>query len=271
MKPSTPPEIPNPSNLAPQSLENVMAKASIEKPSTPAKPVTLIDEPLTFSCLLNALLKRPIDLIATIHTKQTLPWKPLLLLSIICLGIFGLVIGAFSGAEQLWRAPAKIILGLSFGALICLPSLYIFSCLSGIDVKFQTVFGLLLCAISLLSLLLVGFAPVVWLFSTSSGSTLFFGFICTVLWLICLGFGFKLIGKASQHLGMTSSLHLKVWMAVFTLVTLQLPTTLRPIIGGSDNILNFSEKKFFLSHWLEPVEADTSDNEDARDPSDKNQ
>ncbi|PQJ28915.1 hypothetical protein [Rubritalea profundi] len=117
--------------------------------------------------------------------------------------------------------------------------------------------GLLLCAISLLSLLLVGFAPVVWLFSTSSGSILFFGFICTAVWLICLGFGFKLIGKASKHLGMTSSLHLKVWMAVFTLVTLQLPTTLRPIIGRSDNILNFSEKKFFISHWLDPVEVAT--------------
>ena len=235
--------------------------------ASPPKPVTVIEEPLTFSTLLNALLKRPIDLIATIHTKQTLPWLPLLLLSVICLGIFGLVIGAFSGTEQLWLAPTKIVLGLSFGALICLPSLYIFSCLSGIDVKFQTVFGLLLCAISLLSLLLVGFAPVVWLFSTSSGSILFFGFLCTALWLICLGFGFKLIGKASKHLGMTSSFHLKVWMAVFTLVTLQLPTTLRPIIGTSDITLNFSEKKFFLSHWVEQVEAPAPASKDSNDDS----
>lgn len=254
MEPSTPPETPSPANKAPQNLQDVMAQASPSKPQTPLKPVSLIEDPLTFSTLLNALLKRPIDLIATIHTKQTLPWLPLLLFSILCLSIFGLVIGAFSGAKQLWLAPAKIVLGLSFGALISLPSLYIFRCLSGIDVKFQTVIGLLLCAISLLSLLLVGFAPVVWLFSTSS---LFFGFICTAVWLICLGFGFKLIGKASKHLGMTSSLHLKVWMAVFTLVTLQLPTTLRPIIGRSDNILNFSEKKFFISHWLDPVEVAT--------------
>jgi hypothetical protein len=267
MEPTTPPEIPSPAYQTPQNLQDVMAQASTPKPQTPPKPVTLIEESLTFSTLLNALLKRPIDLISTIHTKQTLPWLPLLLLSIICLGIFGLVIGAFSGAEQLWLAPTKIVLGLSFGALICLPSLYIFSCLSGVDVKFQTVLGLLLCAISLLSLLLVGFAPVVWLFSTSSGSTLFFGFLCTALWLICLGFGFKLIGKASQHLGMTSSVHLKVWMAVFTLVTLQLPTTLRPIIGTSDIILNFSEKKFFLSHWFEQVEAPTPTSKVSNDDS----
>ena len=259
MEPSTPSDTPSPAYQAPETLQDVMDQASQPQPQnepTPPKHVSVIQEPLTFSTLLNALLKRPIDLIVTIHTKQQLPWLPLLLLSFICLATFGLVIGAFSGAEQLWLAPTKIVLGLSFGAMICLPSLYIFSCLSGIDVKFQTVFGLLLCAISLLSLLLVGFAPVVWLFSTSSGSILFFGFLCTALWLICLGFGFKLIGKASKHLGMSSSFHLKVWMAVFTLVTLQLPTTLRPIIGKSEKIINFDEKKFFLQHWCSDFEVD---------------
>jgi hypothetical protein len=265
MEPSTPPEIPSPAQLTPPAKKSVMPQAS-----PPEKPIIPIEGPLTFSCLLNALLKRPVDLIATIHTKQSLPWQPLLVLSIICLSIFGVVVGAFSGAEQFWLAPAKIVLGLSFGALICLPSLYIFSCLSGIDVKFQTVFGLLLCAISLLSLLLVGFAPVVWLFSTSSSSILFFGLLCTALWIICLGFGFKLIAKACLHLGMTSGFHLKVWMAVFTLVTLQLSTTLRPIIGRSDSILNFSEKKFFLSHWLEPNEATSLASEDSLEESSKN-
>lgn len=240
MEPTTP--------ESPKILHDVMNQAT---PPKPEPAVSTIEEPLSFSTLLNALLKRPVDLIATIHTRQVLPWQPLTLLSVICLTIFGVVVGAFSGAEQLWLAPAKIVLGLSFGALICLPSLYIFSCLSGIDVRFQTVVSLLLCAVALLALLLVGFSPVVWLFSTSSGSILFFGFLCTTLWLICLGFGFKLIGQACKHLGMRSSIHLKVWMSVFALVTLQLPTTLRPIIGKSTDgkIINFDEKKFFLQHW----------------------
>lgn len=112
--------------------------------------------------------------------------------------------------------------------------------------------------------------PVVWLFSTSSGSIPFFSLLCTALWIICLGFGFKLIAKACLHLGMSSGFLLKVWMAVFTLVTLQLPTTLRPIIGKSDSILNFSEKKFFLSHWLEPNEATSLASEDSLEESSKN-
>ncbi|MFC5051295.1 hypothetical protein ACFPK9_11820 [Rubritalea spongiae] len=235
----------------PETLADVLASAESETQKT--ENVKIITEPLNFSLLLNALLKRPLDLLATIEENKSLPWKPLATLSILCLAIFGIVVGAFSGGTQFWAAPMKIILGLSFGALICLPSLYIFSCLSGIKASFQTVLGFLVCAISLLSLLLVGFAPVVWLFSTSSDSIAFFGMLCLILWLVCLSFGFKLINKAALHLGMKSSNHLKVWMIVFTLVTLQLPTTLRPIIGASNSLFHFEDKKFFLHHWLEQI------------------
>ncbi|MGJ8671948.1 hypothetical protein [Rubritalea sp.] len=215
--------------------------------------IEIITEPLNFSLIVSALLKRPLDLLATMEENHSLPWKPLMALSTLCLLIFGLVVGAFSGGTQFWAAPLKIVLGLGFGALICLPSLYIFSCLSGIRANFQTILGLLLCAIALLSLLLTGFAPVAWLFSTSSDSIAFFGFLCLALWLICLSFSFKLITKAALHLGIKSTHHLKVWMIVFTLVTLQLPTTLRPIIGNSDDLFHFNEKKFFIHHWLEQL------------------
>jgi hypothetical protein len=39
-----------------------------------------------------------------------------------------------------------------------------------------------------------------------------------------------------------------VWSGIFLLVTLQMTTSLRPIIGRSDDFLT-SEKKFFLQHW----------------------
>ena len=44
--------------------------------------------------------------------------------------------------------------------------------------------------------------------------------------------------------------HLKVWMAIFLLVCLQMTTALRPIIGTSEHWLP-QEKKFFLAHWME--------------------
>lgn len=247
--------------------DNKDTKPLSQKPFLDAKPemetqaplppveeaAELIQKPLCFSVILNSLLKNPLDLIKTIEERNSLPWKPMILLCVLSLLIFGLVVGSFSGGYQFWAAPLKIILGLSFGGLICLPSLYIFCCISGLKANFQTTIGFLVCAISLLSLLLVGFAPVIWLFSTSSNSVGFFGFLCLTLWIICLNFGFKLILRAARYLGIQSESHLRVWMIIFTLVTLQLPTTLRPIIGRSDQLFEFSEKKFFIIHWLEQL------------------
>ena len=41
---------------------------------------------------------------------------------------------------------------------------------------------------------------------------------------------------------------LAIWSAVFLLVTLQMTTSLRPILGRSEVLLT-QEKKFFLEHW----------------------
>jgi len=41
---------------------------------------------------------------------------------------------------------------------------------------------------------------------------------------------------------------LRIWIVIFLMVTLQMSTTLRPIIGRSDQLLT-TEKRFFLEHW----------------------
>src|ERR1044071_585755 len=51
--------------------------------------------------------------------------------ALICSLVYGVVVGTFSGGQQLWIAPVKVAGGLLVSALICLPSLYIFACLSG--------------------------------------------------------------------------------------------------------------------------------------------
>lgn len=217
-------------------------------------PPKIITDPLNTSNLLGALLRRPMDFVATIHKNNAVPWLPLAIIAIICLSLFGLVVGAFSAGDQLWAAPLKIVGGTTFAAIICLPSLYIFASLSGIEARFQTLAAILTACVAITSLLLVGFAPVVWLFSTSSDSAVFFGFLCLTLWLICLTFGFRFISRAAKILGTGNAPHLGVWCGVFLIVTLQMPTTLRPIIGTpgkSEKLLTLDEKKFFIIHWAD--------------------
>jgi hypothetical protein len=223
------------------------------------------------SNVLNKLLKKPLSLIyhlEHVRDESRLPLK-LGLIAILSLAIFGLVVGSFSTGDQLWAAPLKIVGGLLFSGLICLPSLYIFTCLGGLDAKFRTVAGLLCAQIALTALLLVGFAPVVWLFSVSSNSIAFMGFLLTVLWLICAGFGLMLIQRAGRALGMSGSGHLLVWCAVFLLVTLQMPTTLRPILGKSDKLLNLEEKQFFVEYWGKQLSAPPAKSKSSKDKSEK--
>src|SRR6266487_1730729 len=65
----------------------------------------------------------------------------MLAVSMLCSLVYGIVVGTFSGGTQLWAAPLKITSGVLISVLICLPSLYIFSCLSGSAARLVEVFG----------------------------------------------------------------------------------------------------------------------------------
>ena len=99
----------------------------------------------------------------------------MLFVSVVCSLIYGVVAGTFSGGTQLWAAPVKIAAGLMISALICLPSLYIFTCLGGSQAQLVEVSGLLAGLLMLMTILLIGFAPVAWIFSQSTESPAWMG------------------------------------------------------------------------------------------------
>jgi len=211
-----------------------------------------------FSHILNHLLKKPLSVIYEINQGNSNPLSALLIISLVSLAVFGLVLGMFSSGDQLWAAPVKVVGGLFFSSLICLPSLYIFSALGGVDARVKNTLGLMLTFLAITSLLLVGFAPVVWLFSTSSNSLGFFGFLSLSIWIVCLIFGLRVVTRASRSMGGGKGGHLYIWAIIFMLVTLQMTTTLRPIIGKSDDFLNLKEKRFFLGYWSEVMTTENS-------------
>src|SRR5262245_16556930 len=86
----------------------------------------------------------------------------MLFIAVACSLIYGVIVGSFSGGTQWWAAPVKVSLGLLISALICLPSLYIFSCLSGSQARLVEIFGLVVGLLMLMTILLIGFAPVAW-------------------------------------------------------------------------------------------------------------
>lgn len=235
---TTPPPIPN---LPAESSR--VARLALEPMLESNSPIAIIE----------ALLKRPGRILYELQHN----WRAglsvwLLIFALGGMAAYGIVVGSFSGGAQIWFAPAKLGLGTFLSMLICLPSLYIFGCLSGIETRLRIVSGMLFAAVALCALLLIGLAPVAWIFSQSTDSVAFMGALHIALWVVGITFGLRLIGAMGRVLSGSGGGHLKLWGFIFIVVCLQMMTTLRPIIGTSGKFLP-SEKKFFLAHWYETV------------------
>ena len=96
-------------------------------------------------------------------------------------------------------------------------------------------------------LLLIGFAPIAWIFSQSTSSPSFMGFLYLVMLLVSAGFGLALTGRVLAATG-TRARILWIWNMMFVVVMLQLTTNMRPIVGKFEGV-GIAEKEFFLSHW----------------------
>jgi hypothetical protein len=211
-------------------------------------------EPATTLNALAALLRAPGRILHQMTTESSASLALKLLgCTILCLAIFGFLLGTFSGGAQLWAAPTKVVLGTLASGLICLPSLVIFSLLSGTNCSIAKLGSLLLLSISLVGLLLVGFAPVVWVFAQSSSEVGFMGGLGLVFWILSCAFGLRLLLNLADRMGAHSKGALIAWGAIFMLVTFQMTSTLRPILGQSDTFLP-ETKMSFMEYWTNGIE-----------------
>jgi hypothetical protein len=198
--------------------------------------------------LFEALLRRPAQLAGHKACGEGSTLLRFGLIAVVSIVVFGFVLGTFAYGDQLWAAPLKLGGGLLFAGLICFPSLYIFSSLAGSTASAARMGGLLGGMLALAGLLLLGFAPALWIFAQGTSSFGFMGVLALASWLVALGFAFRFIRTALRQTGATQTSPLLIWFSIFLLVTLQLSTSLRPILGRSEKHLT-SEKKFFLVHW----------------------
>src|SRR5437763_5199815 len=173
----------------------------------------------------------------------------MILVSVICSLVYGVVVGTVSMGDQLWAAPVKIAGGLLISALICLPSLYIFGCLSGSRARLAEIFGLIAGLLLLMTILLIGFAPVAWLFSQSTNSLPWMGTLHLIFWFIATIFGLRFLQNGFSHSQARSNAGLATWMIIFVLVAVQVTTALRPLLGSAKTFLPpRTENEFFVTH-----------------------
>lgn len=200
--------------------------------------------------VLSALLKQPGRVLYEIlHGRAGAVLIALGTCAAAALAGYGVVAGSFSGGQQLWVAPAKMLLGSAAAALICLPSLFVFLCITGADARMRHVAALLLASICLMAVLLVSLAPIVWVFSQTTQEVAFMGALHLLLWVVSVGFGLRLLGHSAGIAWGSVSGRLGLWACIYIVVCLQMMTSLRPIIGAADTFFP-QEKQFFLAHWF---------------------
>ena len=105
----------------------------------------------------------------------------------------------------------------------------------------------------LMTLLLIGFAPVAWLFSQSTESVTGMAALHLIFWGVATAFALRFLKAGYSRFQSRSTAGLYVWIIIFLLVMLQMTTALRPIVGTADTFLP-KQKKFFLGHWIDSME-----------------
>ena len=222
-------------------------------PVIPANPTPIAAQPTTpvesLLAAVESLVRNPDHL--PFHLKQAGLGRMLGWLVAVIVGgglVYGFITGTFARGDQLWAAPLKVVAGLLFAGAICLPSLYVFSCLSGSRATLGEVAGVLCGLLALTMVLFLSFAPVVWVFSQSTESLVAMGVLHLIFWFVATGFGLRLLQRCFNQFQARSNGGLLCWTAIFLLVVLQMTTALRPIIGRSDTLLP-EKKRFFLQHW----------------------
>jgi hypothetical protein len=242
-------------------MNDITASASIPPPipsafpaSTPLGEIPEDRVPITGPVsAIEAMLRQPRRVLYQLREPGSVKIiAGLFVVAALCALVYGIVVGTFSGGAQLWIAPAKIVGGMLVSAIICLPSLYIFSCLSGSQARLREVVGLVAGLLGLTTILLIGFAPVAWVFSQSTSSVAAMGALHLAFWIVATFFGWRFLRNGFAHLSAKSNGALHVWIWIFVLVCVQMTTALRPIVGTSETFLP-KEKKFFMNHWTDTL------------------
>ena len=258
---SVPPAIPPryPTGILPIPVEAPLGSQAEEREAI-GNPITAVE----------AILRQPRRVMYQL--RQTGSGRligAMLLVVVLCSLIYGVVVGAFSMGTQLWAAPVKVAGGLLIASVICLPSLYIFTCLSGSQARLAEICGLVMGLLMLMTILLIGFAPVAWLFSQSTDSVNWMGVLHLLFWVTASFFGLRFLSHGFAHSQARSRAGLNTWIIIFMLVVVQMTTALRPLVGTAPTFLP-KEKKFFVTHWWDCLQSEAQKT-NPRGPSDLGQ
>ena len=184
----------------------------------------------------------------------------LLVSSSFFFAIYGAIMGSFQGGLQILASAIKLPALYLLTLIICLPTLYFYEVVSGSKRTFPQYLAILLASMSIISVMLFGFAPVTLFFRLSINDYRFFTllnvFFLSVTGLIGIRFLYDAMlslatpnlkvkpdifedeEEAKEYVSQEISLSqqrtfvIRAWLILYAFVGSQLGWTLRPFFGA---------------------------------------
>lgn len=163
----------------------------------------------------------------------------LIISSSLFFAIYGAIIGASNGWQQMLVSTVKLPALYLLTLLICLPTLYFFDILFGSRANFKQYTLLSLTTVAVISVLLFSFAPVTLFFLISIRDYHFFLLLNVAIFSLT-GFvgvnlfykGMRSVMEFNEKTPKIRSQLLMFWLVLYGLVGSQLGWTLRPFFGS---------------------------------------
>jgi hypothetical protein len=157
--------------------------------------------------------------------------------------------GCFAGGNSIWQATLKVPLVLLGTLALTAPCLYLVLCLAGMAVSGRQVAAMLAGVAGVSSVILVGFAPLVWLFGISTASVRFMTLFHAAIWCIAFGCGWRLLVESLRG-GQRERKIAIAWATIALVVCAQMATFYRPMLGVSlTKSFRERERAFFFEHF----------------------
>ena len=165
--------------------------------------------------------------------------RAMIVSSVIFFALYGAVLGS---THSLWQAMSSAVkLPILFLAtlVVCSPTLYFFNVLFGSNQSLTQNVALILTALTVTSVLLLAFTPVVVFFLLTTGGYQFFKLlnvaICAVSGSMGVRFlaqGMGIVSSAGKEGGAARRKVVRLWVLLYGFVGSQMAWTLRPFIGA---------------------------------------
>lgn len=202
---------------------------------------------------LNALMKDPDN--AATDAAMT---PRLMVGAWVCAAIYAVASGFFQGGSSVALAALKMPLILFGSVLLCLPSLYILTTLSGATYTPRQFAAAIAGFCGIAGLILLALMPVTWLFSVSTLSLGFVVWLHILVWMTALIFARRLLIRTAS----TAAGAVGFWLVLLFLVSLQMTTYFRPVLWRSPGapLIELEKRSFFaqmeaVADWKPPAPA----------------